>query len=498
MANPNADAAVKPEVKTPSYAWACLAVSLLAAVSIVFSWMWLPGLTFPVFKSWLSANNPLFSDPSNFSLLSNVMGLVPVGALIMALPTTILVRKFGAKMTTIIGLTISFAGTLLSALTVGSSFTAFLVGRFILGVGLATTIVAGPTCISIWFPDATRGRAMAIWSIWAPVGIFCSNFVNDGLYNAVGQNVGTLQLVWGGLIVVCCVIFAVVFRGPREDERSQVSPERKPLKAVLKFFKSRQLWCLIIMFAIFNYMNYAFSQYLKTWLQTPLALGGFGWDATTAGVIGGLICACGALAPIGGIILDKTPKNKKYLCVVAGIVGLTICCALSFRAEFFIPYVIFFCIGNMMLNACCRPLVPTFVFKGGQTAVAFGLSLLTLGQYAGQIATSYVLAPFNEGLTAASNVAIQAKQAVLAAGGSAADFGAAIGQAVQEALATGGIMVDPWLAFWALVPVGVIGCLLSLGVKPGKKGAVKPGEGKPAARSEAKPGAEASSEGAEK
>ena len=148
----------------------------------------------------------------------------------------------------------------------------------------------------------------------------------------------------------------------------------------------------------------------------------------------------------------------------------------------------------MMLNACCRPLVPTFVFKGGQTAVAFGLSLLTLGQYAGQIATSYVLAPFNEGLTAASNVAIQAKQAVLAAGGSAADFGAAIGQAVQEALATGGIMVDPWLAFWALVPVGVIGCLLSLGVKPGKKGAVKPGEGK----SEGKPGAGAPSEGAGK
>lgn len=477
MANPNAAAA--QGAKTPSYAWPCLAVSLLAAVSIVFSWMWLPGLTFPVFKSWLAANNPLFTDPSNFSLLSNVMGLVPIGALIMALPTTILVRKFGAKVTTLIGLGLSLAGTLLSAFTVGSNFYAFLVGRFILGLGLSTTIVAGPTCISIWFPDSTRGRAMAIWSIWAPVGIFCSNFVNDGVYSAVGQNVGTLQLVWAGLIVVCGVIFAVVFRGPREDERSQVSPERKPLKDVLKFFKSRQLWCLIIMFAIFNYMNYAFSQYLKTWLQTPLALGGFGWDATTAGVIGGLICACGALAPIGGIILDKTPKDKKYLCVVTGIIGLTVCCALSFKAEFFIPYVIFFCIGNMMLNACCRPLVPTFVFKGGQTAVAFGLSLLTLGQYAGQIATSYVLAPFNEGLSAASNVAVQAKQAVLAAGGSPSDFGAAIAQAVQEALAAGNIMVDPSLAFWALVPVGVVGCILSLGVKPGKKPAGAPQGGKP-------------------
>ena len=479
MANPNAAVAAKAEVKTPSYAWPCLIVSLLAAVSIVFAWMWLPGLTFPVFKSWLAANNPLFQDPSNFGLLSNVMGLVPIGALIMALPTSFIVRKVGAKVTTLIGLGLAVIGTLLSAFTVDSNFYAFLVGRFILGLGLATTIVAGPTCVSIWFPDSTRGRAMAIWSIWAPVGIFCSNFVNDGVYNIVGQNVGTLQLVWAALIVICAIIFAVVFRGPREDERSQVSPERKPLKDVLKFFKSRQLWCLIIMFAIFNYMNYAFSQYLKTWLQTPLALGGFGWDATTAGVIGGLICACGALAPIGGLILDKTPKDKKYLCVVTGIIGLTVCSALAFKAEFFIPYVIFFCIGNMMLNACCRPLVPTFVFKGGQTAVAFGLSLLTLGQYAGQIATSYVLAPFNEGLTAASNVAIQAKQSVLAAGGTPADFGAAIGKAVQEALASGGIMVDPSLAFWALVPVGVVGIILSFGVMPSKKKAAAAAAGKP-------------------
>lgn len=472
MSNPNAAAVApdqsKPVEKTPSYAWPCLIVSLLAAVSIVFAWMWLPGVTFPVFKNWLAANNPLFENPANFGLLSNVMGLVPIGALIMALPTTGIVRKWGAKITTIIGLALAIIGTAISAATVGTNFYVFLAGRFILGLGLSTTVVAGPTCVSIWFPDATRGRAMAIWSCWAPIGIFLSNFVNDGVYNMVGQSIANVQWVWCALAVVMLIVFIVVFRAPREDERSQVSPVRKPLKEVLYLFKNRQLWCLIIMFLIFNYMNYAFSQYLKTWLQTPELLGGFGWDATTAGIWGGLICACGALAPIGGFILDKTPKNYKYLCVVVGITGLTICSALAFQAAFFIPYVLFFCIGNMMLNACCRPLVPTFVFKGGQTAVAFGLSLLTLGQYAGQIATSYVLAPFNDGLTAASNVAINAKQAVLASGGTPADFGPAIGQAVQEAIGQG-IHVDPMLAFWALVPVGVVGIILSIGVKPSKK-----------------------------
>ncbi len=472
-----ASVAEKPKDETPKYAWVCLVVSLLAAVSIVFAWMWLPGITFPVFRTWLAENNAFFAGAgaANFSLLSNVMGLVPLGALIMALPAAGIVRKWGAKIGTLLGLCFAIVGTAISAAFVGGNFYVFLVGRFILGMGLSTTVVSGPTCISIWFPDSTRGRAMAIWSTWAPIGIFLSNFVNDGIYQVVGQSMAMLQWVWCVLVVVVAVVFAIVFRAPREDERSQVSPERKPLKDVLYLFKNRQLWCLIIMFVIFNYMNYAFSQYLKTWLQTPEALGGFGWDATMAGVWGGLICACGALAPIGGIILDKTPKDKKYLCVVAGIVGLTICSALAFQAQFFIPYVIFFCIGNMMLNACCRPLVPTFVFKGGQTAVAFGLSLLTLGQYAGQMVTSYAFAPFNEGLTAASNTVITAKQNVLAAGGTPADFGPAIAEAVQEALAAG-IHVDPMLAFWCLVPVGIVGCLLSLGVKPSKKKAVEGGK----------------------
>ena len=278
----------------------------------------------------------------------------------------------------------------------------------------------------------------------------------------------SLQWFWCALIAVAFAVFAIVFRSPRESERSQVSPERKPLKDVLYLFKNRQLWCLIIMFAIFSYMNYGFTQYLKTWMQTPALLGGLGWDSTAAGFWGGLICACGALAPIGGLILDKTPRDRKYLCVVVGITGLALCSALAFRAEFFIPYVLFFCIGNMMLNACCRPLVPTFVHAGGQTAVAFGLSLLTLFQYGGQIATSYVMAAFNEGLTAASNVAIAAKEAVIASGGSAADFGAAIAKAAQEAAASG-VAVDPMLAFWTLVPIGVVGIVLSFGVKPSEK-----------------------------
>ena len=434
MTNPNAAAVAaetKPVEKTPSYAWPCLIMSLLCAVAMVYAWQWLPGITFPTFRDFLGANNPAFQqDPSLFGQMANVMGFAPIGAMIMAFPATWLVKKIGPKWTTALGTGVGALTCAVCALTVTSSWPVFLAMRLIFGMSLATCIVAGPTCVSVWFPNVTRGRAMAIWSMWAGLGIFTINCFGSGLLDLCGGSVSTFLWVITAVVAIICVLFIIIFREPREDERSQVSPERKKIKDILPFFKSRQLWCLIIMFMIFNYMNYFFSNYLKTWLAMPVDAGGMGWDAGMAGLLGGLIVACGVLSPIGGWILDKLPADKKFITAVVGIIGLTLASATSFvvDAPIFAMYIIFFCIGNMLLNGVCRPLVPTFVFKGGATAVALGLSCLTFCQYLGQIPTTYVYA-----------------------------WGEAAGMTIHE------------IAMVGLVPVGVIGIIISLFIKPSKQ-----------------------------
>ena len=77
MSDNSAVASAAP-IKTPSYAWPCLIVSLLCAIAIVFAWMWLPGVTIPTFQGWIDQTNPSYDA----SLFPNVMGLVPIGALI--------------------------------------------------------------------------------------------------------------------------------------------------------------------------------------------------------------------------------------------------------------------------------------------------------------------------------------------------------------------------------------------------------------------------------
>ena len=450
MANPNANAGA-PQ-KTPSYAWPCLFASLFIAVTLVWEWQWMPGVTGGTATKWFLFNNPEIAGMFGFNpaelqgealgawfgqnlgraigvVMSNSMSWVPIGAIIMAFPTTFLVQKIGPKWASLIGVCIAIIGAVITTLCLTGSWTGYQVGRFVFGLALACTIVSGPTCVSIWFPGATRGRAMAIWSTWAPIGIFTVNMWGGNVLDLCGGNIVTLNWVWIILMAVAGVVFLLVFREPRGDEVSEVSPERKRLRDVLPYFKSRQLWSLIVLFAIFNYMNYAFSQYLKTWLAMDVSAGGMGWDPAAAGLIGGILCACGILGPIGGWIMDKLPRERKWIAPLLGIISLTLCMLLSFRANtpIFALYALFFCIGNMFLNGCCRPMVPTYVFKGGATAVAFGLSFLTCGQYLGQIPTSYAF-----------------------------QYGTAAGMSYSD------------IMMMFFVPVGVVGIIFGLLMKPSK------------------------------
>lgn len=467
MANPN----VGTPHKTPAHAWPCLFASLFIAVTLVWAWQWMPGVTAGVGAKWFLFNNPDIAQMFGFNpkelgdtmgqwfgqnlgkvigtVMGQTMSLVPIGAIIMAFPTTFLVQKIGPKWPSLIGVAIALVETAICAITCTSSWIAYQVGRFIFGLALACTIVSGPTCVSIWFPGLSRGKAMAIWSCWAPIGIFTVNMWGGNVYSSLaGESLVTLQWIWFGCMLVVGLIFFFVFREPRGDEVSEVSPERKRLRDVLPFFKSRQLWSLIILFAIFNYMNYFFSQYLKTWLG-PIESGGvMGWDAGTVGLIGGLLCACGILAPIGGAIMDKLPREKKWIAPLMGIICLTVCCVLSFKTEtpIFALYALFFCLGNMFLNGCCRPMVPTYVFKGGETAVAFGLSFLTCGQYLGQIPTGW-----------------------------AYSTGIAMGLDFSQ------------IMLYFFVPVGVVGIIFGLLMKPSKpKGELAAEGGKPEGKPEGK------------
>ena len=98
-----------------------------------------------------------------------------------------------------------------------------------------------------------------------------------------------------------------------------LSPPCLSLKSALPFLKSRQLIALGIAWLGFNYVNYCFVTFNVDFFQT-----GMGMNQSIAALIGSICSAAGIIAPLFGAVSDRINKNRKYLMIVFGCVGLLI------------------------------------------------------------------------------------------------------------------------------------------------------------------------------
>ncbi len=255
MSNPaaataNGAPAAKPVEKTPSYAWPCLIVSLLAAVGIVYAWMWLPaspsrcsrtgwpeqlriraGRTRPTSAScpmsWASCPSQRSSWRSRHRLL---------------------VRKFGPRSPP--------SSASVGARSVSGALTIVRSGNFTCSSRAAsswprpsTTDRRRPHVRVHLVPqhDPRPRHGHLVDAGHRSASLRSNVFVNDGIYHAGRANLVTLSWVW---IAVAAVVSESCSpscsASPARRRRSEVSARDEAAPAVLPFFKSRQLWCLII------------------------------------------------------------------------------------------------------------------------------------------------------------------------------------------------------------------------------------------------------------
>ena len=218
--------------------------------------------------------------------------------------------------------------------------------------------MSASSVIAMWFPGKTRATAMAIWSTWVPVGMLIVFNGAPIVVNAFGIHV--LWWIICALAIIATLLVAVFFRAPREDE-AEISVQTSSLKSALPFLKSRQLIALGIAWLGFNYVNYCFVTFNVDFFQT-----GMGMNQSIAALIGSICSAAGIIAPLFGAVSDRINKNRKYLMIVFGCVGLLIAAAVGFQNATlsFWLFIIFQILGNSILVATCRPMAPMIVGNG--------------------------------------------------------------------------------------------------------------------------------------
>jgi len=397
--------------KASPRAWLMLVIVYLLSLAVPILWFSFPPML---------ADNTVLAVflEGDFRLVSSVgqtMSMVSFGALFGAVAATFLVKRFNVKNTLVFGAILVIIGGILMALSAGDgqpgagNFTFLLVARVVVGLGVGLVGVTSPTAITIWFPGKVRGLAMGIWATWVPVAIIVSTnlIVNPlkGLFpgaSGMGEHgpfaYSLPQISWWimvVLLVITTLLVIIVYRAP--EANTGVSAETKPIREVLKFFKQYQIIMLAIIWLAFNYVNYCFTTYSPIFFAGGFGDAGMGagngiMDNTQAAFWGSISSALGILAPLPAIIYDRLQRNRKWVLIMFGALLLALTCVTGFRNELgpfsgwsmFYLYLACNALGNMILVGTIRPYVPLLVGRGGTTAVALGLSIVTFLQFAGQ------------------------------------------------------------------------------------------------------------------
>lgn len=357
------------DIKTPAKAWLMLAIIYLASICAPLCQFKTPPLA-----PWII---PAFGlDAVSFGLQMSAIGIV---GLVLAFPAAYICRGLGAKNTVLLSVACLGIGSFLGTLVNG--FEMLMLTRLLEGVGLGLIGVVGPTCVSVWFPERTRGIALGIWATWVPLSMVVIYAVAPAMATALG---------WQSVFVLCAVIsliafilVALVFKMP-EGQTGDFGAAGS-FKDTLRLLKNGKMWILGVVMLCFMFINTgALSTYYNTFLIEV-----HGFDPVAASGMVSIFTFIGVFStPLAGFISDRLKiRSKRWLVAVAFIlyfIGLLV--AWPQAGDFAIVFIwLFVAIGGFATGfgaGTIRPLAP-LVAGGGAMGAAVSMAVLQFSQNLG-------------------------------------------------------------------------------------------------------------------
>ena len=217
--------------------------------------------------------------------------------------------------TRLIAIGVTFWSLLTAASGLAWNYTSFLLTRVGVGIGEASCAPAGQSLIGDLFPPERRARAMAIFMLGLPLGLFASYI----LAGVIGQKWG-----WRAAFFVACVpglilaVLALFIREPPRgatDARVPATVPASPYRTVLRI---RTMWWIILSGLLFNFNAYAINVFQTPFLQRYHAL-----DLQDANMLSGLSLGLSGVIGllVGGWLGDRLrlvlPNGRVLLPAIA-------------------------------------------------------------------------------------------------------------------------------------------------------------------------------------
>ena len=250
-------------------------------------------------------------DIISYAQAGLLMTIVVIPGILLALPTGILVDRYGIRLIGLTSTILTALGCIITA--VASSFNAVLLGRFILGMGGALMFIATVTIVPQWFPPQELGKAMGIYGINMPLATVMA-FPSSSVL-ILSYNWRYPFYVSAVLAVMAIGVFALFVReGPLKAEKRKRSP------GTLQALKNLELWKIGLVWLLFQVAVLSFA----TW--TPKLMEDFrGMNPVLASSLAtALMFAAIPFVPLYGLISDKIQKRKPFMVVGSALMFITL------------------------------------------------------------------------------------------------------------------------------------------------------------------------------
>lgn len=331
-----------------SYKWVVLAFSFFLMIGFALSLQALPPLFEHITKTIHFSN----------SQAGILMGAYAIPGIFLPFLIANLTKRFGIKRMLIAALIIMIFG--LVSFSFANSYLLLLILRLLAGVGATVLVVLSPLMITIYFDRKNIGVGMGIFNIAVPLGTVLAANLIGLLITYVSW-----QIIILGIAVFLGIIFILLIFILKLDKEADNSAEKLPTQIKGNY----NLWFLAAIWALANAQMLAYMTFGSQYFQT------IGFPTQSAGFLTSLIMLISIfLAPLVGILFDKSSKKKFYL--IMGVV---------------ITFVSFIFIGFNFLNITIWAValgigftpIPVFVFTQlpemvKAHEVGIGLGILTM------------------------------------------------------------------------------------------------------------------------
>ena len=292
----------------------------------------------PIRKEWVLSDSSMGLLGTAFTLLYAAVG-VPLGRLADSWTRTRL-----------LSLGVTAWSLLTSASGLAWNYASLFVTRLGVGVGEASCAPAANSLIGDLYPPAQRGRALSVFMLGLPIGLFLSYLLSGRIAHAYGWRSAFYFALLPGLVLAGLSLLikepqrGAADHGPRAGSRREGSPYR------LVLGMPTMLW-IILSGALHNFNMYAVNSFLTAFLiryhHLDLKKASF-----TSAVVLGAVGVIGLLG--GGWAADRLSKSRadgRLLVAAVSMLVATPCIyiALEQPVGAILPFMVSMGTGSMLM-----------------------------------------------------------------------------------------------------------------------------------------------------